>query len=82
MPRRLGALPALARQTGKRHQLRVHITNAPDRCWATVLPASQAQARRVEDYAESVALVARDVFRRSVTGEQRRFESRLELSWP
>ena len=36
-----------------------------------------------EDYAEPLRLLARAMaFDDPVTGEQRRFESRLQLSWP
>ena len=70
--------------TGKRHQLRVHMN-------ALGLPLLgdqfYPQVRRKpgepEDYAEPLRLLARAMcFDDPVTGEQRRFESRLELSWP
>ncbi len=70
--------------TGKRHQLRVHMNalGLPllgDQFYPTV----RRSPGEPEDYAEPLRLLARAMaFDDPVTGEQRRFESRLQLSWP
>jgi len=70
--------------TGKRHQLRVHMA-------ALGLPLAGDQfyphVRRgpgeAEDFADPLRLLARGIaFTDPVTGELRRFESRLSLDWP
>lgn len=70
--------------TGKRHQLRVHMA-------ALGLPLAGDQfyprVRRgpgeAEDYADPLRLLARAIaFTDPVTGEQRSFESGLDLKWP
>ncbi|MEY5100929.1 MAG: hypothetical protein RJA36_3648 [Pseudomonadota bacterium] len=70
--------------SGKRHQLRVHMS-------ALGLPLLGDQfypvVRRgpgeLEDYAEPLRLLARAMaFTDPVTGQPRQFESRLQLAWP
>ncbi|MGI9218580.1 MAG: pseudouridine synthase [Hydrogenophaga sp.] len=74
----------LAPVTGKRHQLRVHMT-------ALGLPLAGDQfypyVRRgpdePEDFADPLRLLARGIaFTDPVTGEPRRFDSGLSLDWP
>ena len=74
----------LAPVTGKRHQLRVHMS-------ALGLPLAGDQfyprVRRgpddAEDFADPLRLLARGIaFTDPVTGEPRRFESQQQLTWP
>lgn len=70
--------------TGKRHQLRVHLQalGAPiigDQFY----PEVKRGPDEAEDFANPLRLLAKAIaFEDPVTGEQRRFESRLELAWP
>lgn len=76
---------ALHPVTGKRHQLRVHMSALGaalcfDPLYPTLLPREE---RPPEDYAKPLKLLARQLdFRDPLTGEARHFESGLELSWP
>ena len=70
--------------TGKRHQLRVHMNalGVPlvgDQFYPTVRRGPDD----AEDFSEPLRLLARAIaFTDPVTGEARRFESRLQLDWP
>jgi tRNA pseudouridine32 synthase / 23S rRNA pseudouridine746 synthase len=70
--------------TGKRHQLRVHMAAlglplAGDQFYPRVLRGPD----EAEDFADPLRLLARGIaFTDPVTGETRRFESGLSLSWP
>jgi tRNA pseudouridine32 synthase / 23S rRNA pseudouridine746 synthase len=70
--------------TGKRHQLRVHMAAlglplAGDQFYPRVLRGPD----EAEDFANPLRLLARCIaFTDPVTGETRRFESGLSLSWP
>ncbi|MFV3307442.1 pseudouridine synthase [Pseudomonas sp. NY15181] len=71
--------------TGKRHQLRVHMSALGaalcfDPLYPTLLPREE---RPPEDYEKPLKLLARRLdFIDPLTGEPRHFESQLELSWP
>ena len=70
--------------TGKRHQLRVHMNalGLPLR-GDQFYPEVRRKPGELEDYAEPLRLLARAMaFDDPVTGQRRRFESRLELAWP
>lgn len=75
---------ALAPITGKRHQLRVHMNAlglpiAGDQFYPTV----RRGPGETEDYADPLRLLARSIaFTDPVTGQPRRFDSRLALAWP
>ena len=70
--------------TGKRHQLRVHMNAlglpiAGDQFYPCVLRGPQ----ETEDFTNPLRLLAQAIrFTDPVTGEPRRFESRLKLDWP
>lgn len=70
--------------TGKRHQLRVHMDAlglpiAGDQFYPSVLRGPQ----ETEDFTNPLRLLAQAIrFTDPVTGEPRRFESRLKLDWP
>lgn len=70
--------------TGKRHQLRVHMAAlglplAGDQFYPRVLRGPG----EAEDFADPLRLLARGIaFADPVTGQARRFESRLDLEWP
>ena len=70
--------------TGKRHQLRVHLNGlglpiVGDQFY----PVVRRGPGEPEDFADPLRLLARAIaFTDPVTGEARRFESRLELAWP
>lgn len=70
--------------TGKRHQLRVHMAAlglplAGDQFY----PQVQRGPDEAEDFANPLRLLAQGLaFTDPVTGEARRFESRLSLAWP
>ncbi|MFP8780897.1 pseudouridine synthase [Hydrogenophaga sp. RWCD_12] len=70
--------------TGKRHQLRVHLNGlglpiAGDQFY----PVVRHGPGEAEDFADPLRLLARSIaFTDPVTGEARRFDSRLELAWP
>lgn len=70
--------------TGKRHQLRVHMSAlgaalCGDPLYPTLLPREQ---REPEDYAKPLKLLARQLdFLDPLSGEPRHFESRLQLDW-
>jgi tRNA pseudouridine32 synthase/23S rRNA pseudouridine746 synthase len=70
--------------TGKRHQLRVHMNAlglpiAGDQFYPSVLRGPQ----ETEDFTNPLRLLAQAIrFTDPVTGEPRRFESRLKLDWP
>ncbi|WP_152220865.1 pseudouridine synthase [Pseudomonas sp. SCB32] len=71
--------------TGKRHQLRVHMSALGaalcfDPLYPTLLPREE---RPPEDYEKPLKLLARQLdFIDPLTGEARHFRSQLELSWP
>ena len=71
--------------TGKRHQLRVHMSALGaalcfDPLYPTLLPRDE---RPPEDYEKPLKLLARQLdFVDPITDEARHFESQLELSWP
>lgn len=75
---------ALAPVTGRRHQLRVHMNAlglpiAGDQFYPTV----RRGPGEPEDYADPLRLLALSIaFTDPVTGQPRRFESRLTLAWP
>ena len=70
--------------TGKRHQLRVHLNGlglpiAGDQFY----PVVRRGPGEAEDFADPLRLLARAIaFTDPVTGEARRFDSRLDLAWP
>jgi tRNA pseudouridine32 synthase/23S rRNA pseudouridine746 synthase len=70
--------------TGKRHQLRVHMNAlglpiAGDQLYPRVLCGPDDE----EDFSEPLRLLAQGIaFTDPITGEQRRFKSRLNLDWP
>jgi tRNA pseudouridine32 synthase / 23S rRNA pseudouridine746 synthase len=70
--------------TGKRHQLRVHMNAlglpiVGDQFYPQVLRGPD----EAEDFANPLRLLAQAIaFTDPVTGEARRFESRLQLDWP
>jgi tRNA pseudouridine32 synthase / 23S rRNA pseudouridine746 synthase len=70
--------------TGKRHQLRVHMNAlglpiVGDQLYPTVLHGPHEQ----EDFSQPLRLLAQAIaFTDPITGEARRFESRLSLDWP
>lgn len=70
--------------TGKRHQLRVHLNGlglpiVGDQFY----PVVRRGPGEPEDFADPLRLLACAIaFTDPVTGEARRFESRLELAWP
>ena len=74
----------LAPVTGKRHQLRVHMAAlglplAGDQFY----PRVRRRPDETEDFTDPLRLLARGIgFTDPVTGEPRRFESRLSLDWP
>ncbi|MCP8464687.1 RluA family pseudouridine synthase [Pseudomonas sp. ZM23] len=75
---------ALYPVTGKRHQLRVHMSalGAPlrgDPLYPVLLPREQ---REPEDYARPLKLLARELdFIDPLSGQPRQFQSRLQLDW-
>lgn len=75
---------ALYPVTGKRHQLRVHMSAlgaalCGDPLYPTLLPR---ELREPEDYAKPLKLLARQLdFIDPLSGEPRHFESRLQLDW-
>jgi tRNA pseudouridine32 synthase / 23S rRNA pseudouridine746 synthase len=70
--------------TGKRHQLRVHMNALGlPLLGDQFYPVVQRAPGELEDFGEPLRLLARAMsFTDPVTGVQRRFESRLALSWP
>ncbi|WP_439115629.1 pseudouridine synthase [Hydrogenophaga sp.] len=70
--------------SGKRHQLRVHMNAlglpiVGDQLYPTVLHGPD----EVEDFSKPLRLLAQAIaFTDPITGEARRFESRLSLEWP
>ena len=70
--------------TGKRHQLRVHLNGlglpiVGDQFY----PVVRRGPGEPEDFADPLRLLARAIaFTDPVTGQARRFESRLDLAWP
>ncbi|MCB2016072.1 MAG: pseudouridine synthase [Hydrogenophaga sp.] len=75
---------ALSPVTGKRHQLRVHLNGlglpiAGDQFY----PVVRRGPGEPEDFTDPLRLLAREIgFTDPVTGEARRFKSRLSLAWP
>jgi len=71
--------------TGKRHQLRVHMSALGaalcfDPLYPTLLPREE---RPPEDYGKPLKLLARQLdFFDPLSGEARHFESQLDLTWP
>ena len=70
--------------SGKRHQLRVHMNALGlPLLGDQFYPVVKRQPGEVEDYAETLRLLARALeFTDPVTGQPRRFESQLQLAWP
>ncbi|WP_236174793.1 pseudouridine synthase [Pseudomonas pseudonitroreducens] len=71
--------------SGKRHQLRVHMSGlGAALCFDPLYPTLPPRGERPpEDFDKPLKLLARQLaFRDPLTGEARHFRSQLELSWP